>query len=244
MVSIAWFIGRARAIRESQGPIGLIRRSISFALEPVFWRRTFILYQRTLQHIPASKEVDFKPDIENLSLKIISSPREAEELENDGFMFRSYPTFDNTKLKFYWKVMDVGAIATCAFVGKDLANIQFIIPTKNAMKKVTPYRTRVDFSGGETYTQSAWTNPKYRLHGLAKYNAFFNRDPFLLMNGITVVRSTFWDQNELGQKMAISLGAERYGKAKLTKFLWWRFWEGETPLDATDNHEADYDEVK
>lgn len=242
MPSIAWFLSRAKAIRESSGAIGLIRRSISFALEPVFWRKTFILYQRTLQHIPASKEAYFKPDIENLSLKIISSPREAEELENDGFMFRSYPTFDNTKSKFYWKAMDLGAIATCVFVGKDLANIQFIIPTKHALNKLSPYRTRVNFSGGETYTQSAWTNPKYRLHGLAKYNTFFNRDPFLLKNGITVVRSTFWDQNELGQQLAISLGAKRYGKARLTKILWWNFWEGETPLDATDNYEADHNE--
>lgn len=233
MASIAWYKDRARAIRESGGIIGLTRRSVSFALEPVFWRRTFILYQRTLQYLPASEEADYKPDIDNLSLKIISSPKEAEELENDGYMFRSYPTFDNTNLKYYWKAMDVGAIAACVFIAKELANIQFIIPTKKGMYKLSPYRTKVNFSGGETYTQSAWTNPKYRRQGLAKYNAFFNRDPFLVKNGISVVKSTFWDQNKLGQKMAVSLGAERYGKAKLTRILWWKFWEGERPLHTT-----------
>ena len=102
------------------------------------------------------------------------------------------------------------------------------------MHKVTYYRTKVDFSAGEIFCQGAWSNPKYRRMGLYKYNIYFNRDPYLLNKGIKAVKGTAWDLNDKGNAILKSIGGKPYAKAKVTRFLWWKFWEGETPLHTVD----------
>ena len=70
--------------------------------------------------------------------------------------------------------------------------------------------------------------------GLYKYNIYFNRDPYLLNKGIKAVKGTAWDLNDKGNAILKSIGGKPYAKAKVTRFLWWKFWEGETPLSLDD----------
>ena len=117
---------------------------------------------------------------------------------------------------------------------KDLATIQWILPSQEAIQRVSPYRQRVNFSAGETYTQGSWSNIKYRGTRLHKYNVLFNRDLYLLDKGIKIVRNTVWNQNKARHRSLVSVGAKIYANAHLTKVLWWKFWEGETPFHTTD----------
>ena len=200
----------------------------------VFWRRTFIIYAREIGNNTELNEADFKPDIENWSFKNVSSHEEAERLEVQGFMFRYWPTFDNTKLKYYSKLLDEGCTALCGFAGQELAFIIWVIPSTKAIHRVKYYRHKIDFSRGERYVQGPWANPKYRRTGLLKYNTYFNIDPFLRNNGGNVVIGVLWDEREALIKTMESIGYKPYAKAKVTRFLWWKFWEGEKPLDSSN----------
>lgn len=234
IAKLKWLMERTKTIRESQGLFALMRRSISFTFEPVFWRRTFYLYANEIEASLDMNESDYKPDIDDFCFKIVTSHEETNKLEAEGFMFRYWPTFDNTKLRYYTKLLDEGATAFISFAGKDLAFIQWTIPTREAMNRVTYYRQKVDFSGQEMYAQGTWTNQKYRRMGLYKYNIHFNRNRYLLDRGITVVKGTYRDQDVVGMKMVESVGSKRYAKAKVTRFLRWKFWEGEKPLGPDD----------
>jgi len=209
----------------------LCRRTISYVLTPVFWRRTFVIHARQIVDNTELNEIDFKPDIENWSFKNISSHEEAERLEAQGFMFRYWPTFDNKKLKYYSKLLDEGATALCGFAGQELAFIMWVIPSEKAIHRVKYYRHKIDFSRGERYAQGPWVNPKYLGMGLLKYSTYFNSDPFFRKNGGKVVIGVLWDERESLIKVMEAMGYKPYVKAKVTRFLWWKFWEGEKPLD-------------
>ncbi|NQT71905.1 MAG: hypothetical protein HQ553_03940 [Chloroflexi bacterium] len=232
---LAWLIKRAKNIKESEkGLLSLPRRILSYILLPVFWRKTLYLYEHAIENRNGLCEDDYRPAIDAFVFKIVTSHNEAEKLEAEGFMFRSYPTFDNTKLKYYWKLLDEGAIAFCGFYEKDLATIQWILPNQEAIHRISPYRQKVNFSAGETYTQGSWSNIKYRGTRLHKYNVLFNRDPYLLDKGIKIVRNTVWDQNKARHRSLVSVGAKIYAKAHLTKVLWWKFWEREITLSSAE----------
>ena len=234
---LAWLLEREKSIRKKHGWLMLCRRVISYVLTPIFWRRTFIIHARQIGDSSDLKEADFKPDIENWSFKNVSSHEEAARLEAQGFMFRYWPTFDNKKLKYYSKLLDEGATALCGFAGQELAFIEWDIPSTKAMRKVTYYRPKVDFAGGGGYVQGPWTNPKFLRMGLFKYNTYFNIDPFLRAKGVKIVIAPIWDKREATMKITESMGYKPYAKAKVTRFLWWRFWEGEKPLDSA-NHQV------
>ncbi|NQT74663.1 MAG: hypothetical protein HQ553_18145 [Chloroflexi bacterium] len=227
---LAWLLEREKATRKEYGWLMLCRRTISYVLAPVFWRRTFIIHVRQIRDSAELNEDDFKPDIENWSFLNVSSHEEAARLEAQGFMFRYWPTFDNYKLKYYSKLLDEGATALCGFAGQELAFIKWAIPSTKAMRNVTYYRPKIDFSRGDRYVQGPWTNPKYRRMGLFAYNSYFNCDPFLRSNGGKVIIAPVWDERETVRKAIESIGYKPYAKAKVTRFLWWRFWEGEKPL--------------
>ncbi|NQT73562.1 MAG: hypothetical protein HQ553_12470 [Chloroflexi bacterium] len=232
---LVWFFEREEAIRKELGLLKLCRRTISYVLTPIFWRRTFIIHSRQIEDHTELNENDFKPDIENWSFKNVSSHEEAEKLEAQGFMFRYWPTFDNKKLKYYSKLLDEGCTALCGFAGKDLAFIVWAIPSEKAIHRVKYYRHKIDFSRGERYLQGPWVNPKYQGMGLLKYSHYFNSDPFLRNNGGKVLIGVLWDEREALIKVMNATRYKPYAKAKVTRFLWWKYWEGETPLDSTDH---------
>lgn len=232
---LVWLRERAKAIRGDRGWMTLCRRTNSYVLSPVFWRRTFILYARDIEDPPVLNESDFKPNIDNFSFKIVTSHEEAARLEHQGFMFRYWPTFDNKKLKYYSKLLNEGATAFCGFAGHELAFIQWAIPSTQALHRITYYRPKVDFASGERYVQGPWTNPKYIRMGLFTYNTYFNTDPHLRAHGGKLIKGPVWEERKQTRKTIESIGYKPYRKARVTRFLWWRFWEGEKPLNSQES---------
>ena len=173
--------------------------------------------------------------IDNLTLRIISTNREADELEAQGFEFRSCPTTWNLNLEAYRRRLYQGAIASCVFVGQELGTITWVIPSQEVQDKIGFSPQEVNYLNGEALEKGDWVNPKYRRMGLYKYNVHFNRDPFLVAKGITTMRTIFLQQNKTGQRLVASVGARPYAKTRLLKILWWKSWK-ETPL-SPDSHQ-------
>jgi GNAT superfamily N-acetyltransferase len=62
-----------------------------------------------------------------------------------------------------------GAVAACAFVGTELASIDWIALTARARPVVDPLPYRIDFQGGEACTGGAFTMRRFRRQGIASY---------------------------------------------------------------------------
>lgn len=202
--------------------IRLLKRVILFPVQLVFLYRVYILRVQNLEDSLKLNEADYKPDIENLTLKVISTNKEADKLEAEGFKFRSYPTTWNVNLEVYRIRLDQGLIAFCAFAGQELAAVTWVVPSQEVHDRLDTIPQRVNYSNGEVWSRGAWVHPKLRRMGLYKYNVFFNRDPFLVEKGITRLRTATDEKNKIGQKMLDAIGARPYAKGHYIEILWWK----------------------
>lgn len=77
---------RAQDILRTEGLMSLIRRGFDF-VEPYFWGRgTYYLYKHPLQE---ENEADFMSRAQNVTVRIVSSNKEADVLATEGLEFRS-----------------------------------------------------------------------------------------------------------------------------------------------------------
>ncbi len=208
----------------------LLKRMVLFSVHLVFLRKVYILRAQNLKNSLKLDKADFKPDIENITFKVISTNEEADELEANGFQFRSYPTTWNVNLEVYRTRLDQGLIAFCAYVGHELAAVTWIVPSQEVHDRLDTIPQKVNYSNGEVWSRGAWVHPKFRGRGLYKYNVLFNRDPFLVEKGITVLRTASSEKNKIAQRMLAGVGAKPYAKGYYMKILWWKFLR-ETPFD-------------
>jgi len=131
---------RAKLIIRTEGVIPLIKRGFAFAIWLCFQYRTYYIVEYDLSK--DWHEADFLPRIRNFALKIVSSNREADELEASGLEFRSHVINARERL-------DKGAIAFCIFVGSELAYIAWLAMSQQAKDVLDEPPFRVNFSDNE-----------------------------------------------------------------------------------------------
>jgi len=222
MNNINWLLKRAKTILQSEGFIPLVRRGFSFVTRRLFWYENYYLYVIDIQRrLKETSEVDFLPRVEDFTLKIICTNREADELEAEGFEFRSQVINARHRL-------DNRAIAFCAFVGQELANIVWVAMTQEAKDALDELPFRVDFSNNEYCHSDNWTNPKYRGRGLAPY-VVLKAEQFAVERGKVVNRSVARTNNVPSNRAFAKLGPNIPGQARYLKILWWKYWK-EKPL--------------
>jgi len=172
----------AKEIYRTEGLTPLLRRGFAFVVRCFFRYETYYLYELPTENVRELNEADFVPNIDNFILKTISTNQEADDLEADGFEFRSQ--VDNARER-----LDNGAIAFCIFVGQELAHIGWVAMSQEAKDSLNepPYKT--DYSEHEAWWGGVWTDPKYRRMGLLTY-ADIKRLGFLLDKGIVTSRYT------------------------------------------------------
>ena len=219
MITLRFIINRARDILKTEGLASVLRRGFLFLIRPFFDYYTVYLYETTLENFQTLNETDFKPKINNFTIMIVSTNREADRLEAEGLEFRSSTRYSR-------QLLDKGAEAWCVFVGRELANINWLIMTKQA-KDTLRSKTKVDFSNNEVCSGLAWTNPKYRRMGFQRYTGF-KRGQFAFSQGKTVIRSDISKSN-IASLSATGKVYSKYGEARYLKILWWKSWK-ETPL--------------
>lgn len=205
-------IDRAKDILKTEGIASLVRNGFKFLVSNFFVYDTLYLYATSLEHFRTLDETDFRPKIDNFTLKIVSTNQEADRLEAEGIEFHS--STHNSRQR-----LDKGAIAFCIFVGRELANIGWIAMTEQA----TSTHMKVDFSNNEAHAEWAWTNPKYRRMGFEQY-ASFKRRQFVFSKGKTVFRSDI-DKSNVAPQGSVGKFDSKYGEGRYLKILWWKSWK-------------------
>jgi hypothetical protein len=222
----------AKHIFQTEGLPPLLRRGFGFLVGYFFQCGTYYLYEIDISKVlKQNNKSDLLPDLQNFTLKIVSTNEQADELAREGLEFRSQ--FINAG-----KRLDKGAIAFCIFVGRELASIGWIALTQQAKDSLVELPFKVDFSNKEACTGGAVTNPKYRNMGLMRYN-YFKRLEFLKENGRLRDRAAVAKGNIAAQTgvAKISDNVNIHAEARFLKLLWWKLWR-EKPLTTASVHKV------
>jgi hypothetical protein len=194
------------------------KKLLAFLL--VYENFTCYVYDATLI---SRNEDDFKPRMDDFTLKILSTKQALNELVNNGFDLS--PHLARTKHR-----LEKGATVCLAFVGKELASMEWVAMNAEAKKSIDVYPCEIDFSRKEAYAGGVWTNPKYRGKGLHIY-VYYKIYDFLRENGLTTVKSIVEVHNTAALKSHERFAPEEKIKAKahylrvMGLHFWW-----ETPL--------------
>ena len=107
---------RAYHIHRAEGLRALLGRAYRLLVRRYFEYSTYYLYAKP---VPRAEEVNGAqpiPGADRVMPRLVSSNEEVDELEAQGFEFRSHVPNARERL-------DKGAVATCVFVGKELGHI-------------------------------------------------------------------------------------------------------------------------
>ena len=212
---------RAAQVRRTEGFRALLVKATAFVGYCFLQHRSYYLYAERTADLPPLNEADFMPKTDAFIPKVVSSNAEADELEAQGFEFRS-------QIPKAREVLDNGAIALCIFVGKELANIGWLATTQAAKDSFGEPPYKVDFANKEAVGSGAWTNPKYRRLGLRVYNRFMFLS-VVIEQGIEVRRAALPTNNIPIIKSRASFYHEPYATGRYLRILWWKSWK-ERPL--------------
>ena len=213
---------RAKNIFRTEGLKPLLRRGFDF-VRPWFFRYgNYYLYEHALEE---RNEADFMPGIRDLTVKIISTNEEADELAaTTGFdIRRRFVRVRNS--------LDKGAIAFCFFVEGEIAHIGRVALSEEAKNTFDDLPYKVDFSNNEACTGGTETIPEYRGKGLMTYG-YFKRFQFLREKGMIASRNAVSKSNIASQRAHAKFGPKICAEARYLKLLWWKFWK-EIPLAQT-----------
>ncbi|MDY6917881.1 MAG: hypothetical protein SVP26_08070 [Chloroflexota bacterium] len=213
---------RAKRVYETEGPVHLMRRVLSFAASRFFVYQRWYLAENHYERTPHLNEARPTPGVD-VTFRVVTGSQMARELEKDGLEFRSYPHFVNAD-----KALDAGAAAICVFAGRELAAISWIALSQEAKDTFGDPPVEVDFSDHEGWTGGVWTNPKYRRMGLGAYR-FSKMRQFFLDRDIGISRACVEKRNVAALSGSAKVGDVTYAEGRYLRVLWWRSWR-ETPL--------------
>jgi hypothetical protein len=225
MSRVADLYREASRVRRTEGFARLLRRGLAFALNGLYEYRAYYLSEYNLENTRSLDEADFMPRVSDLSFRVVTGNREADELEAAGYRFRSYVTrFDPRK------ALDNGAVAFCLFTGRELAAMGWGAMTQQAFASLNERPIKISFSKGDAFTGAIWTSPKYRRMGLRTYRTFKLRQ-FLLEQGAAMTRGAIAKENVAAWTGLAKIHSTIYGEARYLRVLWWKSWK-ERPLSA------------
>jgi len=159
---------------------------------------------------------DFMPRITDFTCHVVCTEEQAEELEAEGYEFRSQQVSAR-------KALANGAIAVCIFVQHELAHIGWIAVSEAAMPYVDHW-LKVDFSNKEACIGNGLTIPKYRGAGLHKYGIYLRLD-LLRGRGVIKSKSTVGVGNAPSQRVNAKYAPRLYARVRYFRFLGRDFWK-------------------
>ena len=208
---------RVRGIIRTQGLLSLIRRAFLFIIRWLFTYERYDLYEGTIGEILKLDETEILPRTQAFTLRVISSNKEADNLEAQGFEFRSYIPGAVERL-------DKGAMAFCIFVGHELANMGWLAFTKEANQTIWDSPFGADFSNDESVTGGSFTNPKYRAMGMMTYN-LYKRLEFANEQGKLRDRAIMRKSNIAPQILAAKFGYRVYAEMHFIRIVGCKIWK-------------------
>jgi hypothetical protein len=215
-------INRAKWIYQKEGLLALLKNGLAFL--GLYEKSYFYVFRR---NIISQREADFKPVIDNMESKIVTSTHELNELVNSGYLFST--DFKDTKRK-----LGKGAVGILIFINRELAYSGWTALSAKAKTAFNPQNYRGNFSNNEASSGGDKTNLKYRNLGLFTYGAYLKRR-YLFEHGIKTNRGIILTDNApsikvLKTKTGFNENDKVYAKARYLKILGVKFWR-ETPLD-------------
>ena len=153
MNKIEQLICRTECILHENCFLALFRSLIVSLLHRFFSLTRFDIYESTLD------PPEIKCEVDNLTIRIITQEDELSKIE-------SYLIADDIKISRDKKLLSMGAIMFCAFVGNELAHITYVFIGKKAHES---YPLSFAMKYGHTTGLSGRTIPKYRRQGIHVY---------------------------------------------------------------------------
>lgn len=205
---------RGRFVLQKEGLLPLIREGIRFLRRAVFIYERYDMYEIRLKD---PMRFESKPKIQNSIFEIILASQRLNELAAQGFDFGIH-------IIRAQEMLDKGALMFCIFVGKELACVNWVAPTQEAMNVQIKIPYKVDFSNSEVYCGWVETNPRYRRLGISMHVILYMKFTLETM-GKTTGKCIVENGNLASQKRLIKVGFKLYGKGRYLKILWWKSWK-------------------
>ena len=201
--------------------MALLRRAYAFASARFYQRQTYYLYAHYPRNDHTPSEATGPNGLVDVRHEVVSTNQQADELEAQGLEFRALVNDARTRL-------DRGAIASCVFVGSELANVVWVAATEQAKDSLNEPPFAVDFLKNEVWVGGGWTNPKFRRNGLRVYG-HAKGTQLLLERGTVVGRYAIAKGNIAAQLSTRRVDVHPYAEGRYLRILRWKSCK-ETPL--------------
>lgn len=218
---IKTLITRAKSVYQKEGTLPLIKKAVRYLVSFLYIKYEMYVFTRSLVWQDA---VNFKPKIDHLTSRIISTKQQLQQLINAGFDLGSLEVY------FANKRLAKGCILNLLLIDRKVVWRGWIISTKVAQSAIKPCPYKVNFPD-EACLEDDSTELEYRNRGIAMYGRLLSR-LFILDKGIKVIKSSILKNN----KTSISV-LQKEGLGYLTlnmgtyiKILGLGFWK-EKPVD-------------
>ena len=212
---------RATQAYRTGGLMSVLQGGYAYLRHRLLQYRTYYLYLDPVEYAAPLSEAEVKPKMDNVMARIVHSNEEADELEAQGFEFRS-------KVPNARKRLGEGALADCIFVGKELAHLGWIALDQRALDTLNEPPYRVDFSNGEAVGTGVWTNPVFRRKGFQTHAGFMFHK-VLRENGVVARRSAIDKRNIPAIRSRSRPDHGPCAEGRYVRVLWWKSWK-ERPL--------------
>jgi len=207
---------KIRDIYKRDGFGGLWERAITFPGRRHFlglrWEARYYIEHALVER----NEQDFLSKILDITFYLVRSNQEADELETQGYEFRSY----QEKAR---RCLESGSIAFCFFVGHELAHIGWVSLTTQSKPCIDDW-IEVDFANRESCTGATITIPEFRGKGLMTYG-YYKRLEYLKQMGSVRTRASVGTKNIASLRTHAKFDPRIYARARYMKVLWWESWE-------------------
>jgi hypothetical protein len=198
----------------------LISRVLTFIIAPVFRYESYYLLQKSLMKQDVAAEP--QPKIEGVTLKIITSVNEVNQLDKEGYDIRKYAA----SAEFMDKMdeeLEAGGILFGSFIGYNLVSTGWAYINERSMNLVSKIPVQIDFTK-EAFEGGRYTLPEYRGSGLNPY-ILFHLFKYLQGKGIIAVNAQVLKSNSSSLAVGRKAGYRIYGEIRLIKFLTWKTWK-------------------
>jgi hypothetical protein len=213
---------KTKDILNREGFTGLVHRGLTLPARRHWLGMRYearYYYEHTMRE---RNHLEFMPSRREFTLHVVRTSQQADVLEADGYEFRSYQSKAS-------KGLDIGAIAFCIFIQRELAHIGWIALTEEAKPYVDDWPFKVDFANKEACTGATLTIPKYRGCGFMKYG-YYERFEFLRQMGVVKSRNSAGIYNTASHHVHAKFGPRIYAKARYLRILGLESWK-ESPLN-------------
>jgi len=153
-VKVKQRLSKTRLILHEEGRLALFKKAMVLLKQALCSYSCNDIYESALDPPPVACKVN------DLVLKLVSSQKECEQIENDHLINEG---FNITRNK---EILRLGAVLYCAFVGNELVHVTQIFIGREA-HKIYPFSFAMPF--GHTVGLAAFTTPKYRRKGCHAY---------------------------------------------------------------------------